>query len=144
MSNRRGRRVSKHALKGATFPSYSDPPLPSSSPKDPSDRVLPPGRQWTAHDSARARIRRLRQATRRIRTSTHADIVKARERCYDTTAGEPEPEYGALHLMASAIVAADSTGAPWHEVVHYLIDKFEAQAKEPEPAAMSGGAGGAP
>lgn len=101
-------------FKGPVFPSFRDQQTPQ------------PRKHWLPHQNTGEQLRRLRQVCRPILASIEPSIVTARQRVIAATAGEPLPEFGALHLINAAIDACDQTGEPWPVCMHYMLDKFDA------------------
>lgn len=101
-------------FKGPVFPSFRDQQTPK------------PRKQWLPHSGTREQLQNLRRMCRPILASIEPDTVTARQRVIAATAGEPLPEFGALHLIYAAIDACDQTGEPWPVCMHYMLDKFEA------------------
>lgn len=107
-------------------------------------RSLPVGAQYIGRCGPKAQTRYLKQRWAQIeklcRTNGKAGAaleaakaaVAARERLLDCVADEPNPEFSAMHLGHSALLAAEGTHSEWAAAMHVLLNKFPPRA-EPEP-----------
>lgn len=87
--------------------------------------ILQKGMQWKRHTNKRQAIRNLRNACRSILNSRKPEDVRAKARVMDAVKGEPEPEFGFLHLIYAAIDASDQTGESFATAMTYLMDQFD-------------------
>jgi len=85
-------------------------------------------KDWIRHQSHRQQLRHLRQRCARIVRSKDPAVIAAGRRVIDAVIDEPDPEYGALHLMAAALDVSEATGVPWAACADDLLRRFDAQA----------------
>lgn len=117
-------------LKGPVFPSYLNQHVGIDKPR----------MQWKAHCGARAQLRNLRQACKRVLESKDPEVQKQVARVIEATKVEPSPEFGKLHLIHAAQDACDQTGEPWEVCMRYLMDQYDnmqADRKEAYAAATT-------
>lgn len=85
------------------------------------------GKVYLAHCGMQARTRRLRQMARpALRANDPASIAVVKQ-AFESTAAEPHPEYGGLHLICMALEVEDGTGVPWQQALVVFLEKFEAR-----------------
>lgn len=94
-----------------------------------SGRPLPVGYRYTRHQGEQEKLRRMRQSARRVAKLKDEASILARQCVIDAVAMEPEPEYGALHLTHTALLAAEETGQSWAMSVAIMLTKFEENAE---------------
>jgi hypothetical protein len=123
---------------GPAFPSFKEANRGRTSTPRSRTGLLPAGTQWAAHTNTRAQLRNLRRVCRPVLDAIDPDTVAARQRVIAATAGEPSPEFGALHLMYAALDASRQTGESWPVCLHYLLDKLEAMPGPPIPMSADG------
>lgn len=87
--------------------------------------VLPPGKQWTSHCGKQERLRNLRKMARPALKLTDSASKAAVERIRLSTAGEPEPEYGMLHLVGVALQSARDTKSSFADAANFMMDRFD-------------------
>jgi hypothetical protein len=114
-----GRRMGHKRFKGPSFPSYVTAQLD-----------LKQKMQWLPHCGTRAQFRNLRQKCRRILDSKEDEIKLMGQRVIEAVKDEPNPEFGALHLIAAALDIEADTGEPWLTCMQYLLDKFAEREKQ--------------
>ncbi len=119
--------------KGPAFPSFEQQHGWRARKPRSRNGLLPAGTQWAAHTNTRAQLRNLRRVCRPVFDAIDPETMAARQRAFAATAGEPSPEFGALHLMYAALEASDQTGEPWPVCLHYLLDKLETMPGQPIP-----------
>lgn len=100
-------------------------------------RSLPAGHTYVGGDSPRAAQRRLRQLWNRIEKVAKRDplVADGRERILDHAADDPSPEYTAMHLGATALLAAEETGSSLSSCMTQLCDELDNRAASKEPDA---------
>jgi len=112
------------------------------APRVPIDRAahaspLPPGKRWNPHQSHQERERRMRQSLRRVlklaaieARDPHAPhpVAACLERIRAGVADEPDPAFGALHLVHVAWIAAQDTRTTWAESATHMMDGFDKRA----------------
>jgi hypothetical protein len=88
--------------------------------------------QWHAHCGTRAQLRNLRQRAHKILDSKDPEIVMIGQRVIEATKDEPNPLFGALHLINAGLEAAEQTETTWVVAMRYLLDEFERIAQRGE------------
>jgi hypothetical protein len=119
-----GRRLNHLNFKGPYFRSYQTAQL------DTTQKL-----QWHAHCGTRVQLRNLRQKCRPILDSKDPEIKAMGQQLIAAVQEEPNPEFGALHLIAAALDASADTGTTWVEAMAYFLRKFqemETNAKLPD------------
>jgi hypothetical protein len=96
------------------------------------DRALPPGTTWIGHCGRQAQRRYLRQRWALVERLPDEASRVARARVSEATAGEPDPEFGRMHLAHVALLAAADCRVPWAVAMVDLLDRFEQRAGEGE------------
>lgn len=79
---------------------------------------------WLPHQNVRQQIRNLKRRVQPIIDSKDPDIILAGLRAMQATQDEPDPEFGALHLMASALDISEEMKLPWAQVMNDLINTY--------------------
>ena len=113
-------------FKGKLFDSFRNPPPRRFNfiNKPVPDRALPRNKEWNAHSGRRSRLRNLKNVCHGVLSSKDQELLAAVERLRELTKSEPEPEYGFLHLLFTAMNASLDTGVTITESIDYLIAKF--------------------
>lgn len=117
-------------FKGPVFPSYKEPPSPSSTPRELPDRALPPGKSWLSHTGNRARLRNLRTAVKPILDDKSPEMTAALVKLRESVKNDPMPEYAFLHILFSAKEAAEGAGVTPLQSIEYMLQKWEEVAEK--------------
>lgn len=85
--------------------------------------------QWISHFSKRRRIKNLRSVCKPVLDSKDPEVCASVELLRETTANEPDPEFGFLHLLFSAKTAADDSGATIVQSITYMMSRWEEHSR---------------
>lgn len=94
---------------------------------------LPKGAQWVAHDGKRARIRRLKQATRNLVVPPE---YRARLDVLPIAGDTSDLRQFRMSVLKSAVDLAAQTGVDFLDVLDNTLTKLEAMARPQVTAAV--------
>lgn len=94
--------------------------------------------QWKRHQGSRQQVRYLRHRCDHLLNSKDPAIIAVGDRVIMAVKDEPNPEYGALHLMAAGLDASEQTGVSWIDAMTYLLNKFDNMERDEHGSVATG------